>query len=55
MVDAPPDPDSDGEAGGGPAASAPLWVKVFGVFAIVLAMLFAVLHLAFGGLMRHTP
>ena len=50
MVDAPPDPDTDGEAGG-----APRWVKVFGIIALVLALLFVILHLAFGGLMRHTP
>lgn len=57
MAEPPLHPDADGDEGPGrgPGAGAPLWVKLFGVAALVLLLLFVVLHLTFGGLMRHTP
>ena len=59
MADSPPDPDSNGEtgvgAGSGPTTATPRWVKAFGIVALVLALLFAVLHLTGHGLGGHTP
>ena len=55
MADQPPYPDT----GVGPdeesTAGTPRWVKVLGIFAIVLVLLFLILHLAFGGFGGHTP
>ena len=50
MADPPSYPDSDGDDTG-----APSWVKVFGIVALVLILLFVILHLAGGGLGRHMP
>jgi hypothetical protein len=47
MVDPPPYPDAAGEAG------TPRWVKVFGIIAIILALVFVIVHLAGGGLGGH--
>ena len=45
MSDPPPDYD----------AGMPLWVKMFGIIALVLVLLFVILHLAGLGLGGHTP
>lgn len=47
LADPPPDPDGDD------TGSTPRWVKVFGVIAAVLVVLFVILHLAGGGLRDH--
>jgi hypothetical protein len=39
--------------GPGTATGAPRWVKVFGGIALVLAVLFVILHFTGGGLSRH--
>lgn len=53
MADPPPYPDP----GAGPDeeanAGAPRWVKVLGIIALFLALLFVILHLAFGGFGGH--
>jgi hypothetical protein len=36
-------------------ATTPRWVKVFGIIAVVLVLLFAVLHLTVNGLSDHAP
>lgn len=51
MIERPPYTDPDRE----PDAGMPTWVKALGIVALVLAMLFVVLHLAFGGLRGHAP
>ncbi|MEO7317815.1 MAG: hypothetical protein ABIZ56_02375 [Chthoniobacteraceae bacterium] len=51
MADLLPNPDPDS----GDGNSTPRWVKVFGVIAIVLIVLFVILHLAGGGFGHHTP
>jgi hypothetical protein len=43
--DARPDPDDD--------PGTPRWVKVFGIVAVVLVLLFVALHLAGGGFRGH--
>jgi len=61
MADPPPDPDPDAgvEPDCGTATSTPRWVKVFGIIAIVLVLLFVGLQfLGVGGSHgpgRHTP
>ena len=63
MADLSPYPDSSGNTGAGPhrgssastPPSTPRWVKAFGIIAIVLVLLFVVLHLTGGGLGGHTP
>ena len=52
MADLPPERDSAGDDTGR-APGAPRWVKVFAVVAIVLVLLFAVLHLTGGGFRGH--
>ena len=47
MVDPPPYPGSDGDTG------TPRWVKVFGVIALLVLLLFVILHLIFGGFGGH--
>lgn len=49
MADLPPDPDADSDAG------TPRWVKVFGIIAIILGLVFVIVHLAGGGLGGHFP
>jgi hypothetical protein len=49
MGEPPPYPDADREAG------TPRWVKVFGIIAIVLVLVFVIVHLAGGGLGGHFP
>jgi hypothetical protein len=49
MADPPPYPDSNGGPG------TPRWVKVFGIIAIGLVLLFIILHLAGGGFHGHVP
>lgn len=60
-VDLQPNPDSNGATGDdgvrpdrGSPPSTPRWVKVFGIIAIVLVLLFVILHLAGGGFGGHT-
>ena len=61
MADLPPYPDSDGDTGNdtgvgpdrGSTTGTPRWVYVFGIFALVLALLFARMHLTGGGLAGH--
>lgn len=53
MAHAPPYPDSTGDTGVG--SGTPRWVFVFGIIAIVLVLLFAILHLTGGGIVGHTP
>ncbi len=60
MADAPAEPDSKGGTDVAPSPgsseeSTPRWVYVFGIIAIVLVLLFVILHLAGGGLVGHTP
>ena len=59
MADSPPYPDSNGDTGVEPdrrsTNSTPRWVKVFGIIALVLILLFVILHLAGGGLGGHIP
>lgn len=45
MSDPPPEHD----------AGTPLWVKIFGIIALVLVLLFVILHLTGRGLGGHTP
>lgn len=42
-------PDSDSDTG-----STPRWVKVLGLSAVVIVLLFVILHLTFGGPGGHT-
>jgi hypothetical protein len=57
MADLPPSPDSNGntgvETGCGSPPGIPLWVKVFGIVALVLALLVIIMMLAGGG--SHGP
>ncbi len=63
MADPPPYPDSNGDTGDdtgvGPdresTTGTPRWVKVFGIIALVVVLLFVILHLSGGGLGGHTP
>ena len=58
MADLAPDRDSNGDTGVGPdrgsTTSTPRWVKMFGIIALVLVLLFVILHLTGRGLGRHT-
>jgi len=59
MADPPPYPDTGDDTGSGPdrgsTSSTPRWVKVFGVIALALVLLFVVLMLSGGhGPGRHT-
>jgi hypothetical protein len=58
MADLPPYRDSNGDTGVGPdrgsTTSTPRWVKMFGLIALVLVLLFVILHLTGRGLGRHT-
>ena len=47
MADPPPLSESDDD-------TTPRWVKVFGLIAIVLVLLFVILHLTGGGFHGHT-
>ena len=62
MADPAPYPDTGDDTGVGPdcgsTTSTPRWVKVSGIIAIVLVLLFGILHLtgnSLGGPGRHTP
>jgi hypothetical protein len=59
MADQPPYPDSNGDTGvrpdHGSTTSTPRWVKMFGITALVLVLLFVTLHLTGRGLGGHTP
>ena len=59
MPNLPLYPESNGDTGGGTSAgshdnSTPRWVQVFGIIAIVVVLLFVILHLTGGGPGRHT-
>jgi hypothetical protein len=54
VTDPPPYGESERDAGGDPTTGAPRWVKVFGIVALALALLFVILHLAFGGFGGHS-
>jgi hypothetical protein len=62
MADPPPYPGSNGDIGDhtgvrpdrGSTTSTPRWVYVFGLIALVLVLLFVILHLTGGGLGGHT-
>jgi hypothetical protein len=57
MADLPPFPDSNGDTSVGPgrgsAPGTPLWVKVFGIIALVLVLLVIIMMFASGG--SHGP
>ena len=53
MADLPPYPDSNGDTGDD-TTSTPLWVKVFGIIALVVILLFVILLLTGHGPGRHT-
>lgn len=55
MADQPTDRGSGGGAGGEPDVGAPRWVKLLGVVALALILLFVALHLTYGGLRGHAP
>ena len=63
MTDLPPSRDSNGDSGDGALMSpgreatsgAPHWVKVFGIVALVLVLLFVILHFTGRGLGCHKP
>ena len=63
MTDSPPDPDARADTRAGPGrgltTSTPRWVKVFGIIAIVLVLLFVVIQFTGvgggHGPGRHTP
>ena len=62
MADPPPFPDDGHDTGAEPdrgprdekPPDMPLWVKVFGIVAIVLVLAFGVVHLTVGGLGQHS-
>lgn len=47
-------PDSNDDTGDD-TGSTPRWVKVFGIIALVVVLLFVILHFTGGGLGLHTP
>lgn len=47
MADLPPDSDDDHRT--------PRWVTAFGIIAVVLVVLFVLLHLMGGGMRGHAP
>ena len=57
MADVPPYPDSNGDTGVEPGRNSttgsPRWVKVFGIIALVLVLLFVVMMLTGHGPGRH--
>ena len=62
MAGPPPYPDSRDDTGDdtgvgpdhGSTSGTPRWVKVFGIVALVLVLLFLIVHRAGGGLGGHT-
>lgn len=59
MADAPPDPNSNGDVGAKSGRETteehmPRWVRVFGIIAVVLILLFVILHLT-GHAPSHAP
>ena len=59
MADSPHSPNSNGDPGvesdRESITPTPRWVKLFGIVALVLVLLFVFLHLTGGGLRGHTP
>ncbi len=54
MADPSSDTDDDAGPDHGSTAGTPRWVKVFGIVAIILVLLFVILHLT-GNSPGHTP
>ena len=54
MAEPPRYPDND-DGDRGPAAGPPRWVKALGVIALVLVLMFVILHLTYGGFGGHAP
>jgi hypothetical protein len=52
MADIPPIPDSSGDIGDDDPGT-PRWVYVLGIIAIVLVLLFVIMHLTVGGFGGH--
>lgn len=59
MADLPPYPDSNSNTGvetnNETPAGLPRWVKVFGIIATLLLLLFIILHFTIGGPGNHGP
>ena len=59
MADLSPYPDSGSDTGEAPDRGSPpptpFWVKALGIIAIVLVLLFVIMHLTGHGLGGHTP
>jgi len=59
MADLPPYPDTGDDTGmgpdGGSTAGTPLWVKAFGIVALVVVLLVGIMLLAGGGPGGHGP
>ena len=58
MPDRPLNPESEDDTNAGQdnesTAGMPHWVKVLGIVALIVLLLFVILHLAFGGFGGHT-
>jgi hypothetical protein len=54
MANSPPDPRSGADPDRESTTGTPRWVKVFGIIAIVLVLLFVALHLTGRGFGGHT-
>jgi hypothetical protein len=52
MADVPPIPDSNGDIGDDDTGT-PRWVYVLGIIAMVLVLMFVIMHLTVGGLGGH--
>ncbi len=55
VADPPSYPDTEEQAGPGPLTGPPRWVKVFGIVALVVALLVGAMLLAGHGPGRHSP
>jgi hypothetical protein len=53
MADPPTYPEAGGDTSD-ETGGTPRWVKVLGIIAVVLVLMFVILHLAFGGFGGHT-
>ena len=55
MSDSPPSPHGSRDTDSGDNTSTRGWVKVSGIIAIVLVLLFVIMHLVSGGFRHFTP